>query len=147
MRDMVSNFQTVDLSTDTLAGTTPNASTWMDTRGFDAATIEVFTGTVTDAGTASGFTGTLEESDLTTAASATTVAAAQCVGGVNSVTVTSDASDNILAGKIGYLGTKRYIRVNYVGTTATDAIVRTVGRMTRASAAPTTYIGTSVAAT
>lgn len=147
MRDFKSMVQSVDLTTDTLSGTTPNASAWLDTKGFDAATIEVWTNTVTDAGTASGFTGTLQESDLTTAVSATDVAAIDCVGGVNTVTVTSDASDNILAGAVGYIGSKRYIRINYVGTTLTDASVRTVGRLARPHVAPTTYIGTSVAAT
>ena len=147
MRDMISNQQTVDLTTDTLSGTTPNASSWLDTRGFDAATIEVFTNTVTDAGTASGFTATLQESDTTAAADATAVAAADAVGGTLTVTVTSDSDDNVLAGKLGYLGKKRYIRVNYVGTTGTDAIVRTIGRLGRPSRAPTTYIGTAVAAT
>ncbi len=147
MRDFVSNTVTTDLTTDTLSGTTPNASAWLDTRNFGGATIEVWTNTVTDAGTASGFTGTLQESDLTTAVSATDVATTDCVGGVNTVTVTSDASDNIIAGKIGYLGSKRYIRINYVGTAATDAVVRTIGRQSHPHRAPTTYIGTSVAAT
>lgn len=147
MRDFISTVQSVDMTTDTLSGTTPNASAWLDTRGFDAATIEVWTNTVTDAGTAAGFTATLQHSDLTTAVSAVDVPADETVNGVNAVTVTSDASDNVLAGAIGYLGNKRYIRVNYVGTAATDASVRTVGRLSRPHRAPTTYIGTAVAAT
>ncbi len=147
MRDNISNVQTVDMTTDTLSGTTPNASSWLDTLGFDAATIEVWTNTVTDAGTAAGFTATLQESDTTAAVAATDVATTECVGGVNTVTVTSDSADNVIAGAIGYLGKKRYIRVNYVGTAATDASVRTIGRLARPHRAPTTYIGTSVAAT
>jgi hypothetical protein len=147
MRDFISTVQTVDLTTDTLSGTTPNASSWLDTLGFDAATIEVWTNTVTDAGTAAGFTATLQHSDLITAVSAVDVPAAETVGGVNTVTVTSDDADNVLAGSIGYLGNKRYIRVNYVGTSGTNASVRTVGRLTRPHRAPTTYIGAGVAAT
>jgi len=147
MRDGISNLQLVDLSTDTLAGTTPNASAWLDTKGYDSASIIVLTGAVTDAGTTAGFTATLQESDLTTDASATAVAAADCVGGVNTVTVTSDTADNVIAGKIGYNGNARYIRVNYVGTTGTDAIVRTIGMLGEPSKAPTTFIGASVAAT
>jgi hypothetical protein len=147
MRDGISTKVTTDLTTDTLSGTTPNASSWLDTKGFDENSIEVLTNTVTDAGTASGFTGTLQESDLTTAVSATDVAAADCVGGVNTVTVTSDTADNVIAGKVGYLGSKRYIRINYVGTTNTDASVRTLGRQGRPHVMPTTYIGTAVAAT
>lgn len=147
MRDMISNYQTVDLSTDTLSGVTPNASDWLDTRGFSAAAIEVLTGLVTDAGTAAGFTATLQHSDTTAALDAVAVPAAEAAGGVVAVTVTDDASDNIVAGVLGYLGNKRYVRVNYVGTTGTNAVVRTVGRMGKPHTAPTTYVGTAVAAT
>ena len=147
MRDFLSNNSTVDLTTDTLSGTTANASAWLDTSGFDAAAIEVFTATVTDAGTASGFTGTLQHSDTTAAADATDVTAAEAVGGVVSLTVTADTDDDKLIGALGYLGTKRYIRINYVGTTGTNAVVRTVGRLGKPHRAPTTYVGTSVAAT
>ena len=116
MRDMISNLQTTDLSTDTLAGVTPNASTWLDTLGFSGAAIELMTGAVTDAGTAAGFTATLQHSDTTEAADAVTVPTAETTNAVNSLTVT-------------------------------DAIVRTVGRMGKPHTAPTTYVGTSVAAT
>ena len=147
MRDMISNNAAVDLGTATLSGTTPSASAWLDTRGFTAAAIEVLTGTVTDAGTAAGFTATLQHSDTTAAVDAVDVAAAEASGGVTAVTVTDDAADNVIAGVLGYLGNKRYIRVNYVGTALTAAGVRTVGRLGRPHRAPTTYIGTEVAAT
>jgi hypothetical protein len=147
MRDFISNNQTVDLSTDTLDGTTPNASAWLDVRGFSAAAIEVLTGAVTDAGTAAGFSGTLQHSDTTADADAEDVPAAETTNGTTAVTVTSDTADNIVAGVLGYNGNKRYIRVNYVGTTGTDAIVRTIGRLGKPHVAPTTYVGTSVAAT
>lgn len=147
MRDLISNMSSVDMTTDTLSGTTPNASSWLDTKGFSAAAIEVWTGAVTDAGTASGFTGTMQHSDTTAAADAVDVVAADTTDGTISVTVTADGDDNIIKGVIGYNGNKRYIRVNYVGTTGTDAIVRTVGRLGKPHTAPTTYIGTAVAAT
>ena len=146
MRDGISTKVTTDLTTDTLSGTTPNASAWLDTRGFDENSIEVLTNTVTVAGVA-GFTATLQHSDLLTDVSAVAVPAIETVNGVNTVTVTSDAADNVIAGAIGYLGNKRYIRVNYVGTSGTNASVRTVGRMARPHRAPTTYIGAGVAAT
>ena len=41
----------------------------------------------------------------------------------------------------------RAMAADNVGTTGTDAIVRTVGRMGKPHTAPTTYVGTSVAAT
>jgi len=147
MRDLISNMQSVDLSTDTLSGVTPNASAWLDTRGFSAAAIEVMTGAITDAGTAAGFTATMQHSDTTADADAEDVTAAETTDGTIAVTVTADDDDNIIAGVLGYNGSKRYIRVNYVGTTGTNAIVRTVGRLGKPHTAPTTYVGTSVAAT
>lgn len=147
MRDLISNMSTVDLTTDTLSGVTPNASAWVDTRGFGAAAIEVLTGVVTDAGTAEGFTGTLQHSDTTADSDAVNVTAAETTNGTTAITVTDDAADNIVAGVLGYNGTKRYVRVNYVGTTGTDAVVRTVARLGKPHKAPTTYVGASVAAT
>lgn len=146
MRDLISNMQTVDMTIDTLTGVTPNASAWLDTLGFGAAAIEIWTGAVTVAG-AAGFTGTLQHSDSLAASSAVNVPADQTTNGVTAVTVTLDAADNLIAGVLGYNGTRRYIRVNYVGTTDTNAIVRTVGRLGKPQRAPTTYIGASVAAT
>lgn len=147
MRDLISNMSTVDLTTDTLSGETPNASAWVDTRGFGAAAIEVLTGVVTDAGTAEGFTGTLQHSDTTADSDAVDVTAAETTNGTTAITVTDDTDDNIVAGVLGYNGTKRYVRVNYVGTTGTDAVVRTVARLGKPHKAPTTYVGASVAAT
>jgi hypothetical protein len=147
MRDMKSNTQSVHLTTDTLSGTTPNASAWLDTRGFGKALIEVLTSVVTDAGAAGGFVATFQHSDTTAAADAVDVTAAETTDGVTTVTVTSDTADNVIAGSLSYNGIKRYIRVNYVGTTGTDAIVTTIGRLAAPHRAPTTYIGTAVAAT
>jgi hypothetical protein len=147
MRDLISNMSTVTLRDITLSGVTPSASAWVDTLGFGAAAIEVLIGIVTDAGTAEGFTGTLQHSDTTAAADAADVVAAETTNGTIAVTVTDDDPDNIVAGVLGYNGVKRYVRVNYVGTTGTNAIVRTVARLGKPHTAPTTYIGTSVSAT
>lgn len=147
MRDYISTNSAVHLTTDTLAGVTPNASAWLDTKGFSSAAIEVITGTVTDAGTAAGFTATFQHSDTTADADATDVTADETSNGTTTVTVTDDASDNIVAGVLGYNGNKRYIRVNYVGTTGTAAVVTTLGRLGKPHVAPTTYVGTAVAAT
>lgn len=147
MRDIISNMSTVDLSTDTLSGTTPNASAWLDTQGFDGAAIEVLTGAVTDAGAAAGFTATLQHSDSTADSAAEDCVAADTPDGNITVSVTSDTDDNIVKGVLGYVGSKRYVRVNYVGTAGTDAVVRTIGRLGKPHRAPTTYVGASVAAT
>lgn len=147
MRDMKSNKQMVLLGTVTVSGTTPAASAWVDTRGFDAATIVVKTNTVTDAGTTDGFTVTAQHSDLTTAASAAAIVAADATDGVISVQVTSDAADNTIAGGIGYRGSKRYVRMNVVGTTGSDATFDVYAVLNVPHRAKTTFVGASVAAT
>jgi hypothetical protein len=147
MRDGKSNLQIVHLGTLTLSGTTAAASAWVDTRGFDECTILLSTNTVTDAGTASGFTATGQHSDLTTAASAASIVAADTTDGTITVTVTADGDDNKDIGAVGYVGSKRYVRFNVVGTTGTDAAVVVRAILSNAARAPTTLIGTSVAAT
>lgn len=147
MRDMISNKQVVLLGTVTLSGTTPGATSWVDTRGFDACTLILATDTVTDAGTASGFTFTAQHSDLTTAASAAAIAAADSVDGTIALTVTADADDNKLIGGIGYKGSKRYVRMNGVGTTLTDATVKVYAILNVPHRAATTFVGSNVAAT
>lgn len=147
MRDIKSNTQIVHLGAITLSGVTPGASAWVDTRGFDAAMIVLQTNTVTDAGTASGFTFTAQHSDLTTAASAAALVAAETTDGTIALTVTADTDDNKLIGAVGYRGAKRYLRLNGVGTTGTDAVVTVYAVIERAAQAPATFVGTSVAAT
>jgi hypothetical protein len=147
MRDMLSNKQVVLLGTVTLSGTTPGATSWVDTREFDAATLVLVTQTVTDAGTASGFTFTAQHSDLTTAASAAAIAAADAINGTISLTVTADADDDKVIGGIGYIGSKRYLRLNGVGTTGTDAVVKVLAILNKPHRAATTFVGSNVAAT
>ena len=53
----------------TLSGTTPSAGDWIDMQGWEAVTFSVSTGTVTDAGTTSGFAFEVQESDTTAAES------------------------------------------------------------------------------
>lgn len=147
MRDNKSNTQMVFLGTITLSGTTPGASSWVDTRGFDAASLVLKTGTVTDAGTAAGFTFTAQHSDTTAAADAAAIAAADAVGGVTSITVTADTDDDKIINGIGYLGSKRYVRLNGVGTTGTAAVVDVYAVLGEPAQAPTSFVGAAVAAT
>ena len=147
MRDLKSNIQLVHLGSITLSGTTPGASAWVDLRGFDSAAIVLMTGTVTDAGTASGFTFTAQHSDLTTTASAASVVAAETTDGSISLTVTADADDNKVIGAVGYRGAKRYLRLNGVGTTGTNAVVKVLAILNKPHRAKTTFVGTAVAAT
>jgi len=147
MRDMLSNKQVVLIGTVTLSGATPGATSWVDTREFDAVTLVLVTQTVTDAGTASGFTFTAQHSDLTTAASAAAIVAADAINGTIALTVTADADDDKVIGGIGYVGSKRYVRLNGVGTTGTDATVKVLAILNKPHRAATTFVGTAVAAT
>lgn len=147
MRDMLSNKQVVLLGTVTLSGTTPGATSWVDTREYDACTLVLATDTVTDAGTAAGFTFTAQHSDTTAAADAAAIAAADSVNGTIALSVTSDTDDNKVIGGIGYKGSKRYVRMNGVGTTGTDATVKVYAILNKPHRAKTTFVGSSVAAT
>ncbi len=144
MRDNISNVQYVNLGSLTLSGTTPGLSGYLDTRGFDAASIIVVNGTITDAGTSAGFTATLQESADTAGASAVT--ATDLVDG-GTVAVTSDSADNVIAGAMGYNGSARYIGVTVTGTTGTDAVITLIGVLSKPSQAATTIAGTVVART
>ena len=144
MRDNISNVQYVNLGSLTLSGVTPGLSGYLDTRGFDAASIVVVNGTITDAGTAEGFTVTLQESADTTGAAAVT--ATETVSG-GTVTVTSDDADNVVAGAVGYAGNKRYIGVTVTGTTGTDATITLLGVLSKPASAATTIAGAVVART
>ena len=147
MRDSINNMQAVFLGTVTLSGTTAAASSWVDTRGYDACTLLLKTNTVTDAGTAEGFTVTVQHGDDSTAAGAAAITAADSVKGAISLTVTSDGDDDKLIGGIGYIGNKRYVRMNGVGTTLTDATVDVYAMLGEPAQAATTLVGTAVAAT
>jgi hypothetical protein len=147
MRDMISNKQVVLLGTVTLSGTTAGATSWVDLTNFDACTLVLATDTVTDAGDAAGFTFTAQHSDLTTAASAASIVAADSVDGTIALSVTVDTDDNKVIGGIGYKGSKRYVRMNGVGTTGTSATVKVYAILNVPNRAKTTFLGTAVAAT
>lgn len=147
MRDMLRNKQVVHLGNLSLSGTTPAASAWVDVRGFDACTLVLVNNTITDAGTADGFTATVQHSDTTAAADAAAIVAADSVNGSIDIDVTSDTADDSVAGGIGYRGSKRYIRMNVVGTTGTNADVSVVAVLNKPHRAATTFVGTKVAAT
>lgn len=147
MRDMLRNKQVVHLGNLSLSGTTPAASAWVDVRGFDACTLVLVNNTITDAGTADGFTATVQHSNTTAAADAAAIVAADSVDGSIDIDVTSDTADDSVAGGIGYRGSKRYVRMNVVGTTGTNADVSVVAVLNKPHRAATTFVGTKVAAT
>jgi hypothetical protein len=131
----------------TLSGTTASAGNIVDLQGFEAATLVLNTGTVTDAGTASGFAFEVQESDDTADANFTAVVDADLLGAESDLTVTSDDADNELIGSIGYVGNKRYIRVVATGTTGTDADVHGTWTKRRGAVQGTATNAADIAAT
>ena len=77
--DTVNDASWVLLGKLTLSGTSTVTTALVDMQGYDALDVAFLNGTVTDAGTVAGFTSKRQESDLTTAASFTDVAAANGV--------------------------------------------------------------------
>lgn len=149
--DILSDLSYTIGAVQTLSGTTPNNSALIDMRGYEGLSVVLNTGTVTDAGTAAGFTMKLQHSDTTVAGDFADVAAADLLpaGGTTTVTVTTDAANNLLAGAVGYVGGKRYVRAVYTGTSGTNATVQTIfvrGRPSSVSG-PVTAIGATTAAT
>ncbi len=147
MRDMLNNKQVVHLGNVAVSGTTPATSDYVDVRGFDACTIIVAANTVTDAGTASGFTVTLQESADTAGASAGAVASVDAVDGTVTATVTSDSADNSIAGVMGYKGGDRYVGVTVTGTTGSNADLSVYAVLNKPHRAATTATGTAVSRT
>jgi len=148
MRDFKNNVQVVHLGNVTLSGTTPAASDWVDMRGWDSCLFIPVSNTITDAGTASGFSAEVQEGDDSTAAGASAVADGDLNGLETALTETADDADNSIAGIIGYRGNSRYARVNYTGTTGTDADVSVIAVLYNGHRVPdASPVGTSVAAT
>ena len=105
----------------TLSGATPGTALTVDTKGYEAVTFAVFTGTVTDAGTAAGITWELQESDNDS--SYTAVSNDYLIGLESDLSILVDTDDNKYIGKLGYIGKKRYLKLIPTGSTSTDATV------------------------
>lgn len=147
-RDFKNNMQVVHLGNLALSGTTPAASAWVDTRDADAVTFIAVNNTITDAGTAAGFSLEVQESDSTAATTAAAVADADLVGLESALTVTLDSADDVIGGVIGYVGNSRYARIEATGTTGTAADISIIAVLTYLHRADTDAgIGTKVAAT
>ena len=150
MRDMISNQTILRGAPHTLSGVTANNSALIDRRGYSSVTVYLATDAVTDAGTAAGFTMKLQHSYTTLGTDFVDVPAAGLVAGLSgstTVTVTLDTADNVIAGGVGYVAGKRYVRGVVTGTTGTDAIVNVLAVLGKPSQAPATIVGATTAAT
>lgn len=150
--DMKNMLNLVRMGGATLSGTTPYNSSLADMQGFESLTVALQTLTVTDAGTASGFTLKLQHSDSTAAASFVDCTAAEVIpdsAGNTTITVTADTDDDIIKNSIGYRGNKRYVRAVVTGTTLTDAGILVLGIRTANSSAsaPVAAVTSPTAAT
>jgi len=128
----------------TLSGVTPAAGGAIDMQGWEGLTFTVSTGTVTDAGTVSGFSFEVQESDAQDSGY-TAVADADLIGLESALTVTDDTDDNVLVGSIGYRGEKRYVRVVATGTTGTDAAVTVHARKDKGAVMGTATVQAALA--
>lgn len=128
----------------TLSGTTAAEGNIVDLKGYDAVTFMFITGTVTDAGTADGFTIKLQESDTTADADFTDVATADHSG---TLAVTDDTADTAPIGQIRYTGGKRYVRAVATGTTGTNATVSGIAVLGKAHYGPADATTANIAAT
>ena len=131
----------------TLSGTTPSKGNIVDLKDVEAATFVLQTGTVTDAGDATGFTTQIQESDTTADAAFTAVADADLVGLETALTVTLDTADSVAVGAIGYIGEKRYVRAVVTGSTGTNAVVNGTWILQRPRLAPVTNAAANITAT
>lgn len=148
MMDLLSDLTLTRGALQTLSGTTPNNSALIDMRGYQALSVYMLTGTVTDAGDTGGFTMNLQHSDSTATGTFVDCTASEASG---TLTVTVDTNDDILGGGNGvrYIGNKRYVRAVFTGTSGTNAIVSVLfvqGKNSSVSA-PVTAIGATTAAT
>lgn len=132
----------------TLSGTTANATAAIDLQGYEALSVLLSTATVTDAGTASGFTLKLQHSDTTVATDFVDCTSTEVFGNTT-LTVTADTDDNKDIGILAYRGSKRYVRAVITGTTLSDAvcIVRFLRGRPSSASQPVTTIGSTTATT
>lgn len=103
------------------AATTDNTawvSAIIDTAGYNAAEFVIETGTLTDADAT--FAVTLEHGDAANLSDTAAPSASQLVGTL--ALASFDFSTDVKARKIGYIGTKRYVRVTVTPTNNTGNV-------------------------
>lgn len=118
------------VATDTVSGI-------LDTANFNGAILSVIVGALTGVDGSNYLTPVFQESDTLVGTSFATVAATDLVGAFSVVNATS--KDSVVQ-SAGYIGNKRYIRVNldYTGTGISAGIVGVVGILNEAKFEPVT---------
>ena len=120
MKDMHNNISVVHGITPQAVGTTGAAggklSAVVDRKGFEA--VEFLYSSGASASVADTITPVLLENDSSTTTTFTSVAAADLLGAETALTLTAAKS-----GKVGYRGSKRYVRARLYGVGTATAIV------------------------
>lgn len=112
MRELYNNIGLVQATIPAVLAAT-DTSAAIDLAGFDSATVLITTGAIVSSG---NFTTKLQESDTTTSGDFTDVAAGDLVGSFPA----SLAADSLY--KVGYSGTKRYVRTVTTKNSGTSII-------------------------
>lgn len=135
-RDLYHNLGVVQLLKPQTINDTDTKTSLLDTRGFRSAVISLFMGVFTGADSDSYVTPVLQESDTTADTDFTTVAAADLQG---AFTVVNSTSVDETVQTVGYVGTKRYIRLLLDFTTGTGGVTGALVAVSGTLARPTDY--------
>lgn len=134
-RDLTDNICAVMLLEAQDLAHTDTASAILDTSKAAGAEIQVMIGALTGVTGSNYLTPVLQESDTIVGTDFTEVASSNIIGGFSKVDSTSE--DSVIQ-RAGYIGTKRYIRVNldYTGTGITAGVVGVTGVLAYPTYAP-----------
>lgn len=118
-REMASEIKQLNaFDIQTISSDTTTNGDIIDLQGFDSCTFLFQTGTVTDG----DYTVLIQEGDDSGLSDAAAVADADLTATEASVSFTADTDDNVVS-KIGYIGSKRYVRFNVVSANTTSGAV------------------------
>jgi hypothetical protein len=123
MKDLVQRIKPdVALNVQTINSNTTTAGNIIDLQGFESCTFLFFTAALTDG----DYTPLIQEGDASNLSDAASVADGDLIpsGGAEAASAHTDDGDDNVVNKIGYKGTKRYVRFNVVSTgTSSGAVV------------------------
>lgn len=135
MKDLKSRIGLVQLLEPQDTSDTDTSSKILDTFGFNAACVVVDVGTITGVDASNYLTPVLQESDTTADTDFTAVGAGDIQGAFTKIDATNE--DQLLQ-VVGYIGSKRYVRVklDYTGTAITTSLVGVTGIVGRPRVLP-----------
>ena len=138
-KDLKNNITTVLLKEPADDAGTDATSSLLDVSDYNGVEVDAIVGALTGTLGASNYlTPILQESNTTAAADFTTVASADMIGGF---TVIDSATEDSVIQRVGYIGTKRYLRVtfDYTGTISAG-ITGAIGILGLPKEAPTSAV-------